>query len=125
MVLNNQMLARLRQMTAQYLKDTCTIERQTVAYGQYNEIIADQWETVATDVACRVITEAIRRTSGELVGEQETLVETYRVVVPTGTGLAPNQRITVGGLVYEVVRLVTNRTDETDEQAVITRARID
>lgn len=123
MVLNSQTLARLRAVVAHYLKETCTIQKLGNMRGQYGEVMADQWETVASNVPCRIITESVRWVAGELVGEQESLVETYRLIVPVGTALAANQRIIISGITYEVVNLVTGRTDETDEQAIITRAR--
>lgn len=124
-MLPSALLSQLRAITAQYLKDTCTIQSLVNNRGQYGEVIADGWSTVASGVACRIITERDTRKAGELVGGQEALVDTYKIIVPVGTALAANQRIVCNGLTYDVVNLITGRTDETDEQAVIVRARTD
>lgn len=122
-MLNSRMLGILRTVTAKYLKETCTIERETLAEDNFGGR-KHAWETVASDVPCRVITVGNRQESrGQDVGSQETLVDTYRLIVPYGTSLETNMRVTVGGLVYQVVSILSDRTDETDVQATLIRVR--
>jgi len=124
MVLPAHLLAQLRSITAQYLKETCTIQQQANAIDQYGGVDASQWNVVASNVPCRIIMQGgAGNKLPQQVGEQESLIDAYRVIVPIGTGLAPNQRIICNGIIYEVTQLITARTDETDEQAMVIRAR--
>lgn len=121
------MLAKLRQVTQGFLKDTCTIEQAGNTVGAFGQQVPG-WTVVASGVACRIITESVRKMEPEMVGGQggqESLAEVYRLVVPVGTALAAGQRVRIGTDYYHVVRLLTERTDETDEQAILTRARVD
>jgi hypothetical protein len=114
----------LRAQTAQFLTDTCRIEVEAKSRGKAGESTHAR-QTVATNVPCRVIDSPTRQAIGaQLVGGREAIVDTLRVVVPHGTGLAVDQIIiTSGGQEYHVVGLVTDRTDKTDEQAIVRRAR--
>jgi len=80
-------------------------------------------------VPCRVImSRQGTRPSADLIAGQEQLVDEYRLIVPYGTALAVNQRVTVDGddgATYQVVGLIDRRTDATDSQAVLIRARGD
>ena len=118
-----QVVAMLQTVTAKFLTETALIEVETTSVGQWGQPVT-LWQTVASEVACRVIT-ATAQTSAtaQQVGSQEALVDTYRIIAPYGTAFATNQRVTVGSVVYQVVGLVTDRTDETDTQAILVRAR--
>lgn len=124
-MLSNQVLAMMRAQTARFLTETCLIEAEELNTGEFGEALHTR-TVVAADVPCRVIQsrQGIRPTAAE-VGNQESIVDEYRLIVPYGTALAVDQIVTVGAAEYQVVALVTERTDETDAQAVITRARTD
>lgn len=114
-------LARVQQVLDRFLTDTCVIEEEMIITDSYGGA-AHAWQVVASGVRCRVITET--RMSGSdttEVGSQEALVNRLRLVVPAGTALGVNQRVTVGGAVYQIVSLLVARTDSVDAQAVIVR----
>lgn len=116
----------LKRATAQFLTETCTIEKLANARDRFGNKVPNQWESVASGVACRVITPGgvgISRTASMDVGSQEALVETYRLIVPAGTELDVDYRVTVDSIQYHVVNVLTARTDETDRQAILTRVR--
>lgn len=121
--MNTQTLGMLRAATARFLTETCTIEVEAASSGQWGQP-NPVWLPVASGIACRVIT-AQPQTSptAQDIGSQEQLVDQYRIIAPYGTAFATNQRVTVGGVVYQVVGVVTDRTDETDTQAILVRAR--
>jgi hypothetical protein len=123
-MLSSQVLAMLRAKAAQFFTDTCTIEAESLARGKAGEPTHAR-VTVATGVPCRVIDSTNRQTiSAQLVGGQEAIVDTYRIITPYGTALAVDQIITVSsGEEYHVVGLITARTDKVDAQAVVRRAR--
>lgn len=123
-MLTAQVLAMMRATTAKFLTETCTIEQEMNSTGEFGQPVP-VWTPIATNVACRVILarQGYRPTAAN-VGGQEKIVDEYRIICPYGTVLATNQRITVStGEVYQVVSLITDRTDETDTQAVVVRAR--
>lgn len=116
-------LSHIQGWTGGFLSDTCLIEQEQEAAGQYGEPL-NIWVTVAADVPCRIITAGeTTQTEAMPVGDGEAITEEYRLVCPAGTALATGQRVTVAGVVYQVAALLTARTDETDVQAVITRYR--
>jgi len=124
MTLNSQVLAQLRNRTAAFLKNTCLIEVQQQVTDEYGSPV-QAWAIVAADVPCRVLPIAAgsMASMSSLVGSGESLQELYKIICPYGTALAPDQRVTVNGAVYNVIQLVTARTDETDTQALLTRQR--
>lgn len=124
MTLNSNVLAQLRNRMAAFLKDTCLIEAQQQMTDEYGAPTL-AWSIVAEDVPCRVlpIATSSMQSMSALVGSGESLQELYKIICPHGTALAPNQRVTVNGAVYNVIQLVTARTDETDTQALLTRQR--
>jgi hypothetical protein len=123
-MVTSQLLAQMRATAAQFLTDTCTVEREAQRVDRHGAP-AHTWETVAEAVPCRLIDPDRERPSSGAAqtGGQETIVETYRLCVPAGTGLAPDYRVTVNGATYHVTRLVTRRSDAVDAQAIITRRR--
>jgi hypothetical protein len=118
------LLAYMRDRAADFLTDTCTIEVRAQGQGEFGNPSQSTWTTVASSVACRVITIGSRFQPGaQVVGSREALTDVYRLICPYGTALDKDQRITLSnGDVYQVVDLNVERTSETDTQAVIVRA---
>lgn len=114
-------LARVRSAAMRFLTEVCVIEDEVIATDQYGAAV-HAWRVSASDVACRVITET--RMSGSdttEIGSQMAMVERLRLVVPVGTALGVNQRVTVGATVYRVVALLEGHTDAVFASAVIVR----
>ena len=111
-----------RATVLKWLKDTAKIEVQQSSKGTMNEPL-DAWTIVTASVACRVI--GAEQSDAAFVGSQETIADMYRLVVPAGTALAANQRVTVTstGYVYQVVGFINDLTDELFRTAVILRRR--
>lgn len=118
-MLDQRRLELLRRYTETWMKQRCTIEQEMLITDEMGAQ-AHAWTVVALNVACRMIREG---QGSELVGEQESMIERYRLVVPHGTALAANQRVTVEGAVYSVVSIVDRLTDGTDAQALVVRVR--
>jgi hypothetical protein len=120
----NAILGRIKTTVRRFLTETCTIEAQGAGTGDYGQQVAE-WYVVAEDVPCRIIRRAGNATGEEAdeVAGRETIVDSYRLIVPAGTALEVGQRVTVGEDVYDVVDLMTALTGEADRQAVITRMR--
>jgi hypothetical protein len=115
-----QVLAMMQATTAKYLTETCTI---LVQIPHSDPEAAEQWHVVASGVLCRVITVGeMNRAMTAVTGERENLKYTYALVCPVGTPLAADQKVVIdGGAAWHVVGLITDRTSETDEQAIIER----
>jgi hypothetical protein len=114
----------LKSATANYLTETCTIEAQEDTQSEYGTPELT-WRVVAEDVRCQVIMMGrnFSTSSADVVSSQESIEDSYRIICPSGTALDINQRVTVGGLKYNITRLITDRSSETDAQALMTRQR--
>jgi len=114
-------LARVQQVAMRFLSEVCVIEDEVIATDQYGTA-AHTWRLSASGVACRIITET--RMSGSdttEIGSQVAMIERLRMVVPIGTALGVNQRVTVGGAVYRIVAVLDGHTDAVFASAVIVR----
>lgn len=122
-MVSTQILAQIKARVALFLGDTCTIEAEVDAVGEMGEP-THGWAVVEADVACRVIDARKSGVSATMeVGAQEAMVDTYRLIVPVGTALAVDQRVTVNSDVYQIVAAGDGRSDAVEAQAVITRVR--
>lgn len=119
--MNAQTLAMLRRVTAGFLTETCTLDREAATRGRYGEPTHDR-EVIGTDVPCRLILVGQRYGSGvaEAAGA-ETMRDEYRLIVGRDVALAPDLRVTVNGLTYDVVRIETALTDAAFHAAVLAR----
>lgn len=117
---STRMIQQIRSVLNRWLNETATIERETETRGAYGEQLHD-WETVASDVPCRVIGRNTQ--SNRSIGNQEMMVDEYRVIFETGTVLDVDYRVTVGGNVYRVIAIVDDRTDGVDVQAIVAGER--
>ncbi len=116
--------ARLQAQLEQMLTDVCSITRQTDAVDALGAR-TQTWVIVATNVKCRVIRAETKRNIGQqVVAVQEALTESYRLIVPRGTSLSVDYRVTLtDGRVYDVVQVLDMNTDALDAQAEIVRRR--
>jgi hypothetical protein len=118
-------IAVVRRNVNEMLTDTCRIERQTGITGTMGEPL-NSWETVATEVPCRVIRSSLRlgASAMQVVGSQESMVELYRLICPVGTGFTVDDRVTLSDdSVYQVVNVEDKLTDSAFSGAVVTRVR--
>lgn len=111
---------QLDKTTGRWLTQSCTIEAEVLGVDIYGAPV-HQWAVVASGVKCRVI--KMGRGDTREVGSQEALVEKYRLICPAGTALGIDQRVTVGGAVYQVVSVQSALTDAVDVQAEIVRVK--
>lgn len=117
-----QTLAYIKRVVGQFLTDTCTIEREALATGQYGEP-THHWELVASGVPCRLLMIKRDLSGVQVAGEQETMQDQYSLIVGDGVTLEADYRVTVGGETYDVVRLETALTDEAYHKAIVARRR--
>lgn len=122
-MIHKTMMKQIKSATRKFHSQTCLIEEQSAStVGELGEQLHSVWNVVQDNVPCRIIT--IGRQSGsagQMVGEQESLVDSYRLSVPAGTPLGVDMRVTIDGLTYHVVNILTARTDENERQAIIKR----
>ena len=122
-MLNSFALLSIRNSSRRWLKDTCTIERDTETLDELGSPIPGR-EIVAENVPCRMITSGRRGDSAaEIIGSAESLKEIYKIAIPSSVDLDINYFVTVKTITYSVVRLETALSDEVFTQAIITRHR--
>lgn len=125
MFLTPQMLASIRAATLRAMTDTCLIERLADGVGRMGQV-AQMWETVGSNVSCRLITsKGASLSQTDVFANRVTMEDTYTISLPVGTVLATDYRITVNGSVYRVASVLDGRTDSADVQAVLIRMRQD
>lgn len=104
------------------LSESCVIEQEVITADGYGGQVST-WQPVQT-VNCRVLRGSVSGMTGqgvEAAASREALMQTYRLIVPAGTPLAPNQRVTVGGNVYQIVAIADDFTDAVFSSAYMTR----
>lgn len=113
-------MGALLNSVGQFLTDRCTIEQAVTAADAYGGS-AQTWTIVRADVPCRVITEGTRAGATAPTGDRDSLRQSYRLVVGPDVQLGIDQRVTHEGIVYDVVAVQANLTDEVFRSAVIVR----
>lgn len=123
--LGSAMMGRMRAMAAQFLTDSCDIQRNFAGKDRFGAPTVG-WSTIASAVACRVI-EPESRMSGMVMvtADQVATVDEYRLILPKAQDIDEGDRVSVGGITYQVVRLMTELTDEFFETVVISVLRDD
>ena len=115
------LLNKIRVEAARYLSETCVIEQEIHTVGAYGDPIR-AWALVASEVPCRLI--IARRSDLSAVSMsagRETMERVYRLVVPHGTTLDVDYRVTVGGAIFTVMRVEDQLTDAVFVQAILAR----
>lgn len=124
MPLSSRMQSIIQSRVETFLNETCDIQKEDDARGKYGERI-HTWTTVAADVACRVISVSSNSTASQAggVGNQEMIVDTYRLILPRGTVISADYRVSLGGVLFDVVNVYDRWSDRMDVQVLIKRAR--
>lgn len=112
------LMQKIRERELTFFTDSCTIKRpadssdSTGARTGFPELVAE-------DVPCRIIE---GKSDIEDIGDQLSLTEWFRLIVPVGTELGVEYSVTLAsGAVFWVIDIITQRTDATDAQAMIKR----
>jgi Phage head-tail joining protein. len=121
-MVDQRQVVRMRAIADGYLTQRCEIEQEQMLLDGYGAML-HSWQVVASDVRCRVIQE--RRTGSQMVesGNQETMREMYRLIVPMGVVLRADQRVRVDGALYTVVSAEDALTDVLQASGTIVRVR--
>lgn len=123
MVFNARTVALVQARIAQFLTDTCTVERETSAVGAMGEPLHTM-TAVYSDIPCRIIRGGSRSSGVQDVGAREAIVERYRLIVSVGVVLGVDDRVTASdGAVYLVVDVEDQLTDGVFVGAVLARER--
>lgn len=114
-------LKLLRKQAEGFLTDSCTIERESEVMGEFMAPRAG-WNVVAQGVKSRLIKPGSQQGSAVIVAaDQEVTTNHYRLILPAGTDLQPNDRVLHDGQYYSVVRLEDRLTDELYHSAILMR----
>lgn len=122
-MLNDILLLQIRANAARWLKDTCTISRDTGTLDELGSPVSGS-TIIATNVPCRIIkSKTISSSTAAIIGGAETLREIYKIAIPTTYQLDIDYQIASGGVTYDVVNIEAALTDGIFTQAIITRHR--
>lgn len=113
--------AAISARLSQFLTDTCDIDRMTDTVDSVGATV-QIWQSVARGVACRVIDAGSNTAaSTTIAANQQILIDANRLILPLGTEIGINYRVTVNAAIYKVVSVLDGRTNGVDVQAVIER----
>ena len=118
--LNEATLARMRQQFAQFLPDTCLIERPTrVADGGGGWL--ENWVLVSGGtVKCR-LDPLYSRAQSETVAAQTAFQSDYVLTVPFDAPLTSENRVVLNGVAYRVRWLVSDHSWRVGKRAYVSR----
>lgn len=118
-LINSTVLTKLRKQAISTLTETCIIKRKITTRDEFLSQVSG-YDQIASEVACRMIgVGTLTNSTVGLAANQESLMESYRLIVPVGTDLQADDIVVIGGLTYTVVRLLDNLTDQFFAQALI------
>lgn len=122
-LVSSRAIQQLREHSESMMTDTCVVEQADLSVGAYGETVKT-WVTVHAALKCRVIRAAGTQANTNQVqrtGERQGVIEEYRLIVPYGTGLTTDQRVTVDGDVWQPVAVQRRLTAAVDEQYMLVR----
>lgn len=120
---NSIIVTQIRSQINRWLTETATVQKLDSVRGEYGELIQD-YVTVQTSVPCRIITAGSNNTDTmEVNGNQEMMLDQYKIILPYDAELDVDYRVTVGADIYRVVSILDDRTDGVDVQALIVGER--
>ena len=116
----------LRGAAAQYLSDRCTIEREDHSEDEYGgQTIA--WVTAALDVPCRLIKRGQSTTDAQIAAGRDTINDGYKLALLAGSPgasiIGADMRVTINGIVYQVMSVESALTDGVFVMLIIERKR--
>jgi len=121
--MNNQTLAGIKAALGRFHNETADIYRTTESVQSDGSVERSQ-EIRAQDVPCRLFyPQKSNNSAMREIGGQERMMEEYRISLESGTTLAVDDEVRVGGVAYQVVRIVEDMTQMADVQAIVTRRR--
>jgi hypothetical protein len=116
----------MRAQVMRTLTARCSIKREVLETDRYGAPTA-RLVLVAGDVPCRLMRPGGSRSEGaaQTVGAQETMPESYRLVVPDTVEMQADELVELDGRAYRVVRAVDGWTDELFRAYVVVMRRGD
>lgn len=94
-------IAGMRAVQAEAWPDTCTLQRSVQTTNAIGEAVVS-WETVASDVECRLARSAQQPRQTPLA-QQQTVIGQWMLTVATSLDIRSGDRVVVAGATYEIV----------------------
>lgn len=121
--MNSQLFAYIKRITTTFQTATCTIQQRTGLTNAMGDP-GETFDTVASGVPCRVITEGgYGQNRSQPVASREAQVDAYRISLPAGTVIGHDYRVIVVDDTYDVTGIIDQRTDENDIQVRVVKVR--
>lgn len=98
-------------MADRFLSDYCHIEREVLAGSTPFAGGSKVMQPVGGSIKCRLIMKSARSNQADMLGGQEILAGEYELILPHNQDIAVDYRVTIGGVTYEVQRIIENMTD--------------
>lgn len=117
--MNPQLQSYLQNSVARFLTQTCQIEAETGAQDQYGS--PTHAEAALTTTPCRLIAAGRWGDATMTDASKDSMRSEYRLIVGADVALSVDQRVTVDGLLYDVVKIETQLSDRAFRSAVVYR----
>jgi hypothetical protein len=104
------MVKRIRKQAQKWLTDTCTIERKNDAVNPAGQQIGGF--VTLENVPCRILPQKNRGMGSGEVAEREANRSYFRLELLPDAVLENGDRVTIKGVVYEVLEINSPLTDE-------------
>ena len=120
-VMRSIMLQKIKARLETFVgENSCTISKPALTRGPTGAPGSGH-VIVASDVPCRIIDGS---SETEEIGDQQAILEKYKLIVPVGTELGVKYRVTVDdGNTYKILDIISRYSESVDAQAMITRER--
>jgi hypothetical protein len=120
-IISAQVLAMIKNAAVTTMTDSCTIERAITTLDSYGAP-SQTWETSAAGVPCRLIQPGQGNTAQTGTGgDREDIKRSYKLIVGVGVTIEIDYRVTVGSVVYDVIKIETSLTEEAFHSVLMAR----
>lgn len=102
---------QLESSLNKFLSDTCSVLKKSIIRDEYGQEL-EQWEEKHSNVPCRLIYSSTNSQSqASIISEQETLIQSSRIILNKDYGVSVNDKIKIGDDEYSVISIDDNLTN--------------
>lgn len=107
-------IADMRAVQGEALPDACEVQRSVRATNAIGEVTVS-WETVASDVACR-LAKSQQQARQTALAQQQTVISPWILTTATTVDLRNGDRVIVASVTYEIVDVTAGPAWETAQR---------
>lgn len=122
-MIRRQTADSIKRYVASFLSSTCVIRRSIERRDQHGAVSKESI-TIGESIPCRIITQRGGGAANAMrIGNRETLVDMYRVVLPLDVDIKQDDQIVIDGAYYQVASIDDKLTDRVFKAVMLIRER--